>query len=219
MELPEVEPPSESSAPIKSRPARNGIDWEALEAAQAARFVPLPLDATDDEVAARSDEIDASNQLPGRMVPYMDRWNGRKWVVWKERWITDEDLAAFTKKPSSASVSTRAGRSELRPAKPPTITTKETVMPPVEKPPIEPPINPPVPEGMPEMDRIRWESKQDGAVEAWFSPNGTQSRAEKTYLGRLGKKKLAELRKLPSAEFSQAVAAWIAEKMTAKGLG
>jgi len=115
METPEVEPPSESSAQFKSRPSRTGIDWEALEAAQAARSTPLPADATEKEIAARNAEVDVRNQLPGRMVPYMDRWNGQKWVVWKERYITDYDLAAFSKKPTSASVSTRAGRSELRP--------------------------------------------------------------------------------------------------------
>lgn len=227
-----VAPPSApSSARIKSRPSRTGIDWEALEAAQAARFASLPADATDDELAARNAEIDADKQRPGRLVPLMDRWNGRKWVVWKERYITDEDLAAFTKKPTSASVSTRAARSELRPPSPPPEPEKGSVDYDNKK----------LPEGsgsgsaefpekgsvkgsgsgyeLPELENVSWEAHKKGGWEAWHSPDGAFHRKDKTYLGHVGKRQLAAWGKLSPDDSRAAVVAWIAEKRAAKGIG
>lgn len=208
---PATEP--ESAPPIKSRPSRTGIDWAALEAAHAARFASLPADATDDELAARNAEIDASRQLPGRMVPLMDRWNGRKWVVWKERYITDEDLAAFTKKPSPAN----------RPTQPSDATKNESDG---NHPPPDGSENSPThsPEAgqMPVIDGIQWENKFNRGnftgVEAWHSPTGARNRAGKTYLGKLGKRQLAAWSKLPPAEFEQAAIAWIELKRLAKGV-
>lgn len=89
--------PPTGETEIKGRLARNGIDWDAIEKAQEMRFSALPPDASDEEVEQRSADIDDANQCPGRWVPYMERWNGRKWVTWKERWISDEDLAKFSK--------------------------------------------------------------------------------------------------------------------------
>jgi len=235
METPKVAPPSvASSAQIKSRPSRTGIDWEALEAARDARFAALPPDATDDELEARSAEIDASNQLPGRMVPLMDRWNGQKWVVWKERYITDEDLATFTKKPASASVTTRAGRSELRPSAPPAPTAAG------QKGSVDSDKKP-APEGsgsgsedlpekgsvkgsgsgyaLPELANVQWEENAKGGWEAWHAPDGAFHRKDKTYLGHAGKRQLAAWSNLPPDEASAAVIAWIAEKRAARGIG
>jgi hypothetical protein len=78
-----------------------GVDWEALDKAKDRRFPPLLPAALNDEVQRRDAAIDAVNQLPGRMVSYMERWNGRKWVLWKERYITDEDWARVTKQRAS----------------------------------------------------------------------------------------------------------------------
>lgn len=211
---PKVAPPSApSSAPIKSRPSRTGIDWEALEADRASRFASLPPDVTDGELAARNAEIDADKQRPGRLVPLMDRWNGRKWVVWKERWITDDDLARFTKKPASAN----------RPAHPSDATENESDG---NNPPPDGSDNSPAhsPEAgqMPVIDGIQWESKFNHGnftgVEAWHSPTGARNRAGKTYLGKLGKRQLAAWSKLPPDEFRQAAIAWIELKRLAKGI-
>jgi len=71
---------------------------------------------------------------------------------------------------------------------------------------------------MPIIDGIQWETKKFG-VEAWHTPEvGKRGRAGKTYLGKIGKRQLSDWSKLPPAEFSQMVGAWIELKRTAKGV-
>ena len=73
-------------------------------------------------------------------------------------------------------------------------------------------------QNLPELRQVSWERDRDGAIEAWHTPPGVTHRNGKTYLGRLGKRRLAELDKLPTDDRRQVVADWIREKRTGKGI-
>lgn len=75
---------------------------------------------------------------------------------------------------------------------------------------------PPVAEGLPELTGIQWEHKRDGSIEAWHAPDGARKRAEKTYLGRIGKRRLAGWLAEPSDKRPAIVTEWIATKRKAK---
>lgn len=77
---------------------------------------------------------------------------------------------------------------------------------------------PPVAEGLPIITRVQWEPKSDGSIEAWHAPEGSRKRAEKTYLGRVGKRLLAQWKTEPSDNIPAIVAEWISEKRSRKGL-
>ncbi|MCI0363418.1 MAG: hypothetical protein L0219_06015 [Phycisphaerales bacterium] len=60
--------------------------------------------------------------------------------------------------------------------------------------PVEPPTQPPAAVGFPPIAGIQWEFKEQGTVvEAWYAPNGGRNRAGKQYLGRFGKRRIAQL--------------------------
>ncbi len=69
------------------------------------------------------------------------------------------------------------------------------------------------------MPGLVWEWKADGSVEAWHSPRPKAPRKERTYLGRLGVRKLAQLQRLPEAEQLATIAAWVADRRAEKGIG
>ena len=77
---------------------------------------------------------------------------------------------------------------------------------------------PPVAEGLPELTGIQWEHKNDGSIEAWHAPDGARKRAEKTYLGRIGKRRFAEWLAESSDKLPAIIAEWIAEKRRQKGI-
>ena len=61
---------------------------------------------------------------------------------------------------------------------------------------------------LPAFSSLVWEQDRDGGWEAWHAPEGKRTpRRSKTYLGRVGKRKLAELERLPAAERVATVAA------------
>jgi hypothetical protein len=69
------------------------------------------------------------------------------------------------------------------------------------------------------LPSIQWEHKRDGSIEAWHAPEGARKRAEKTYLGRIGKRRLAGWLAEPSDKLPAIVAEWIATKRAEKGIG
>jgi hypothetical protein len=73
--------------------------------------------------------------------------------------------------------------------------------------------------GWHEVPNLVWEWKTDGSVEAWHSPRPKAPRKERTYLGRLGVRKLAQLERLPEAERLATVAQWVADRRAEKGIG
>lgn len=144
----------------------------------------------------------------------------------------EQEFRPVRSKPrTSASLTTRAGRSELRPAKPSTDAEKPSVN--SDKKPAAKvsPQKKAKPSGsgsatkpsgsgyaLPELANIQWEANSSGGWEAWHSPEGAFHRKDKTYLGHAGKRQLAAWSKLPADEFRAAVVAWIAEKRSAKGI-
>jgi len=69
---------------------------------------------------------------------------------------------------------------------------------------------------LPDLENVQWESNGLGGWEAWHVPDGITHRAGKTYLGFLGKRRLAQLEKETPESFAQIVADWIAEKRSEK---
>jgi hypothetical protein len=55
-------------------------------------------------------------------------------------------------------------------------------------------------------------------VEAWHSPEGATKRTDRTYLGRVGKRLLAEWEKGEPENRRTCVERWIAEKRQGKGI-
>ena len=94
----------------------------------------------------------------------------------------------------------------------------ETSTPPVAG----PPNNPPVAGSdcpLPDFPGIAWELDRDGGWECYHAPEGKRApRRTKKYLGRVGKRKLAEWERLPNDQRHAVVAAWIQEKRTEKGV-
>jgi hypothetical protein len=73
---------------------------------------------------------------------------------------------------------------------------------------------------LPTLPLLVWEQDRDGGWEAWHAPDGKRTpRKLKTYLGRWGKRKLAELARVPESERLDTVAEWVAERRREKGLG
>ncbi len=131
---------------------------------------------------------------------------------------------------TSASMTTRAGRSELRPANPPAQPSDQNDKKPISNPPtrrktyppvaVEPAPPPVAGRELPEIAGIQYERKNDGSIEAWHTPEaGKRNRAGKVYLGRIGKRLLTAWSKLSPDDARAAVVAWIAEKRAAKRIG
>lgn len=107
---------------------------------------------------------------------------------------------------SSASVHVSPGAANFRaPADPPPVD------------PLPPTDAPPEPGGFPKIAGIQWEWKEQGTVvEAWRAPHGGRNRAGKRYLGRFGKRRVAQLNALPPtdrrAEIQREIERWQTEK-------
>lgn len=82
---------------------------------------------------------------------------------------------------------------------------------------------PDVPPGcpLPALAGIQWEGKKDRpGWYCWHAPAGVKAhRNTKTYLGYVGKRKLAEWAALPDARRLATVAAWVAYRRKEKGSG
>jgi hypothetical protein len=86
-------------------------------------------------------------------------------------------------------------------------------------PPTHPPTDPPEAGGLPKLVDIQWETKRDGSIEAWHAPEGTRNRSSKTYMGRLGKQRLAAWQQSETPEeFQEAVRSWVKLKREEKKL-
>lgn len=70
--------------------------------------------------------------------------------------------------------------------------------------------------GLPDIPGIQWEQNARGGWEAWHAPPGAVRRADKTYLGYVGVRKLAGWKAAPN--FPELVAEWIAAKRGEKGI-
>ena len=72
---------------------------------------------------------------------------------------------------------------------------------------------------LPVLPALVWEQDRDGGWEAWHAPEGRRTpRRLKTYLGRMGKRKLAGLLALPDEERRAVVEQWVADRRAEKGL-
>lgn len=69
---------------------------------------------------------------------------------------------------------------------------------------------------LPDFPLLQWELNERGGWEAWHTPEGTQRRRDRTYLGYLGKRQLEAWRELAPVEFREAVEAWVEQKRAAK---
>ena len=80
---------------------------------------------------------------------------------------------------------------------------------------------PNVPQGcpLPPLANVQWEANAKGGWEAWHAPEGANApRRTKTYLGYLGKRKLAEWEGLAESERLATISFWVAERRTGKGI-
>lgn len=208
---------NQNLSPVIWKPVDSGVDWEALETARQKRFPPLPLDASDEQIARRSAEIMEWSQRPGRQVVIATARNAHGSQLRRERFIAHDDFARFSK-PSSASLSTPPPAGRLQP---PNRTSKTTAKSSVDggsgsgsKTSAE--------KGsgsgyvLPELPNIQWELHKKGGYEAWHVPPGALHRKEKTYLGYVGKKQLSAWEHLEASR--QAIIEWVAEKRAAKGI-
>jgi len=72
---------------------------------------------------------------------------------------------------------------------------------------------------LPAVDRVEWERhSDDGAWEAWHAPLGAVQRKDKTYLGYVGKGRLATWGSLEPDARQKAVEGWVAMKREKKGI-
>lgn len=71
-------------------------------------------------------------------------------------------------------------------------------------------------DGLPALPGVQWEQNARGGWEAWHVPPGAVRRADKTYLGYVGVRKLAGWKAAP--DFAAQVAEWIAAKREEKGI-
>src|SRR5262249_44310758 len=71
---------------------------------------------------------------------------------------------------------------------------------------------------LPDLENLEWEPNSRGGWEAWHSPPGAVLRKQRTYLGYVGQKLLAEWEKLPSDERRRVVEGWIRGKRDGKGI-
>lgn len=70
--------------------------------------------------------------------------------------------------------------------------------------------------GLPAIENLQWESNGQGGWEAWHVPPGVVHRNGKTYLGFLGKRRLASWQQESPERFRELVRDWIAEKRREK---
>lgn len=73
---------------------------------------------------------------------------------------------------------------------------------------------------LPDIANLVWEAKADGSIEAWHAPQGRRTpRKLKSYLGRVGKRKLAEWAALGADRRRDVVEQWARERRAEKGIG
>ena len=80
---------------------------------------------------------------------------------------------------------------------------------------------PKVPAGcpLPPLENLQWEANAAGGWEAWHAPDGANApRKSKTYLGYLGKRKLAEWERWSADQRHAVIAQWIGERRAGKGI-
>lgn len=144
---------------------------------------------------------------------------------------SEQEFRPVRSKPrTSASMTTRAGRSELRPAKPSPEPEKGSVDSDKKTPAegsgsgleMSPEKGSVKGSGsgyeLPELVNVQWEANKKGGWEAWHVPEGAFHRKDKTYLGHVGKRQLAAWSKLSPDDARAAVIDWIAEKRATKGI-
>lgn len=72
---------------------------------------------------------------------------------------------------------------------------------------------------LPKFKNLQWELNRRGGWEAWHAPDGATERIYKTYLGYLGKRKLAVwFRDYSGDELRAVLEQWIAERRAEKGI-
>lgn len=72
---------------------------------------------------------------------------------------------------------------------------------------------------LPQMKNLQWELNRRGGWEAWHAPDGATERIHKTYLGYVGKRKLAAwLRDHTGEDLRAVIEQWIVERRAEKGL-
>lgn len=73
---------------------------------------------------------------------------------------------------------------------------------------------------LPALDGIQWEKRTDRpGYAAWHAPEGAKAhRNTKTYLGYVGKRKLAEWTGLPPDRLRAVVEQWVSERRREKGI-
>jgi len=71
---------------------------------------------------------------------------------------------------------------------------------------------------LPAIDRLDWEPHSAGGKEAWHVPPGAVHRKDKTYLGHVGKRQLAEWGSLDPDARQKAVEGWVATQRERKGI-
>lgn len=77
----------------------------------------------------------------------------------------------------------------------------------------------PEPGGFPQIPGIHWEPKKTGALEAWYSTDGTRrNRANRKYLGQLGKKRMTGINTLAPVDAFAELRRWVSGKATEKGI-
>lgn len=72
---------------------------------------------------------------------------------------------------------------------------------------------------LPSFKDHSWEGKADGSWESWHAPAKARKREERVYLGRVGKKLLANWLALPVTQRRKVAGAWIEAKRKGKGIG
>jgi hypothetical protein len=82
---------------------------------------------------------------------------------------------------------------------------------------------PDMPEGcpLPVLPGIQWEGKRDRpGWYCWHAPQGAKAhRKTKTYLGYVGKRKLAEWAALPDEVQQSVIEQWVGDRRLEKGIG
>lgn len=69
---------------------------------------------------------------------------------------------------------------------------------------------------LPELPRVSWEPNKSGGWEGWHVPPGAIRRADKVYLGYLGRRVLDGWKGRP--DFADLVAGWVRAKRVEKGI-
>lgn len=71
---------------------------------------------------------------------------------------------------------------------------------------------------LPEFQNLEWEPNRKGGWEAWHAPPGATKRKDKTYLGHVGKRLLAQWQNLHPVARRQAIEQWVHDKRAEKGV-